>query len=368
MSTWLIVGAGLSGATIARQLADAGERILVVDQRGHVAGNAHDPVHSSGVRIHAHGPHAFHTNSDKVVAFLSRFTEWHPYEHRVLGRVDGQVIPIPFNETGLETFFPDEAERLLATIRKHYGQVDNVTIAKLIESSVPIVRDFAQFVFDRVFVGYTRKQWGMEPAALGPQVMSRVPVRLTRDDRYFQDRFQAIPVDGYTAMVARMLDHPRINLELGRRSSLDEMLRFERVVYTGALDEALGAIYGHLPYRSLRFVFDVRDTDFELATAQMNFPQEHAYTRISEFKHMTGQVIDRTVTATEYPQGHEPGVNTPYYPVDTPVSRAQHKKYLQRFQSVHPGLIALGRLADFRYYNMDQAVAKALKVSSDLTK
>jgi len=366
MSRWLIVGAGFSGAVIARFLADQGHECIVTDRRGHIAGNAYDPIHESGLRIHQYGPHAFHTNSTKVFDFLSRFTGWIPYEHRVLGLVDGQKVPIPFNFTSLKGLLPDRAESLKSELLAHYPQGSSIPVMKLIESSAPNLKELGQYVLEKVFMEYTRKQWAMEPLELGPSIMARVPIRLSEDDRYFEDKFQFMPKHGYVGLFNSMLDHPLITLELNHSVSPKEVRKSRQVIYTGALDELMEYEFGPLAYRSLKFELEIKKTDYFLKTAQLNFPDSRPSTRVTEFKHMTGQLSSNTLLAYEIPLPHLHGINEPYYPIPTEHWKGLHRRYLESVLSAYPNVRPLGRLADYRYYNMDQAVARALQVGSEI--
>ncbi|MEM8556453.1 MAG: UDP-galactopyranose mutase, partial [Bacteroidota bacterium] len=328
-----------------------------------------------GVRVHRYGPHLFHTNSDAVVRYLSQFTDWHPYEHRVLGRIadhDGieRLAPVPFNLTSLCALFPEaQAARLEARLIATYGLDANVPILKLREAGDPDLRVLADFVYERVFYGYTLKHWGRTPEELGPHVTARVPVRVSHDARYFQDRFQALPRDGYTAMVRRVLDHPLIDLETGVAfAEAREAARFDRLIYTGPIDAFFDYAHGPLPYRSLRFQFEhtpaeaLGDGGVTQSVAQVNHPAlDVPFTRLTEFKHATGQQVGGTTVAREFPEAHEPGTNEPYYPVPAEENRARYARYADDGERLHTVLFA-GRLADYKYYNMDQAVARALSM------
>lgn len=366
---YLIVGAGLTGSVLAERIAsELGRRVLVVDRRSHVAGNTFDRLDAHGVLVHQYGPHLFHTNAQRVVDYLSRFTEWHAYEHRVLAEVtalDGstQHVPVPFNLTALHATFPArQAERLEARLVAEYGAGAKVPILRLRETDDADLRALADYIYEQVFYGYTVKQWGLTPEELGPAVMGRVPVHVSRDDRYFQDAFQALPRDGYTAMAERILDHPNIHVETGADfADVRDHVRFDRLVYTGPIDAFFDYVHGPLPYRSLRFEFEWHPEAFFQERTQINYPNRHAYTRITEFKHATGHASDGTTVAREYPEAHEPGRNEPYYPVPMDANRARYAAYAADAEKLASVLFA-GRLADYKYYNMDQAVARALRV------
>lgn len=373
---YLIVGAGLSGAVMAERLASQLDaRVLVVDRRDHVGGNTHDALDEHGVRVHWHGPHLFHTNARKVWDYLSEFTEWLPYEHRVLGVVDGLQVPLPFNLTSLHALFPErEAERLERLLKAEFGDGANVPILELRRRAAAPdsalgqadgdrLRHLADFVYDRVFHGYSTKQWGRAPEDLGPGVTGRVPVRVSRDDRYFQDRYQAMPAEGYTAMVERILAHPNISVETGVSfAEAADGVAFSRLVYTGPIDAYFDYAHGPLPYRSLRFEREhFRDGPYQ-AAAVVNYPAlEPGYTRITEFKHATQQEVEGTSIAREYPEAYEPGGNEPYYPIPAADNHARHARYAAEADRAR-SVTFLGRLADYRYYNMDQAVARSLAV------
>ncbi|MBN9660695.1 MAG: UDP-galactopyranose mutase [Acidobacteria bacterium] len=365
---WLIVGAGFAGSVLAERIASIrNESVLLVDRRDHIAGNAYDTLDEHGVLVHQYGPHLFHTNSEQVWDYLSQFTEWHPYEHRVLASVEGQFVPVPFNFESLRRLWPkDRAEQLQARLVAEYGSGVRVPILRMLQHQDQSIRELAQYIHDRVFAGYTRKQWDLDPSQLDPSVTARVPVQIGEDDRYFQDRFQAMPRDGYTALFRRMLSHPNIHLQLSTDyRELPASLEWRRMVYTGPIDEFFGYRHGHLPYRSVRLEFRHEETAQFQPTGTVNYPNSEPYTRITEFKHMTGQQIAGTTLAVEYPQPHEPGRNVPYYPIPRPESAAIYEKYQSEVAALAGSTIFVGRLADYRYYNMDQVVARALKVFED---
>jgi UDP-galactopyranose mutase len=366
---WLIVGAGLTGATLAERLASvAGQRVHVIDQRPHVAGNAYDEVDRHGHLVHRYGPHIFHTNSERVWTYLSRFTRWRPYEHRVLGVVDGLQVPIPFNLASIDALFaPADARRLAAALLESYGAGARVPILKMRDSPEPAVRRLADFVYEKVFLGYTIKQWGRDPEQLDASVTGRVPIVVSRDDRYFQDRFQGMPLHGYTTMVRAMLDHPNIDVSLSTDfASLEESTHSNRVIYTGPIDAYFHYADGPLPYRSLRFEFSHYDAPSVQSVGTVNYTMTEAFTRVTEMKYLTGQQIPGTALITEYPGPYAPGENEPYYPIPSPDSRELHRAYSARAERLHRVRFA-GRLGDYKYYNMDQAVARALSLFDEIT-
>lgn len=356
----LVVGAGFAGATCARRLAEAGEPVVVVDRRPHVAGNAYDHIDAHGVLVHAYGPHIFHTNSERVVAFLSRFTEWRPYEHRVLAAVDGQLLPIPINRTTINRLYGldlDEAGVLafLESVR--------VPCAGARSSEDAVLGSVGRDLCDKFFRGYTRKQWGLDLSELSAGVAARIPTRSNDDDRYFTDRFQAMPAQGYTQLFQRMLDHRLIEVRTGVDfRALRSQPFWQRIVYTGPLDEYFDHRLGRLPYRSLRFEHEhlpARGLVQDVGT--INYPNQHAYTRITEFRHLTGQAHSGTSVVREYPQAE----GDPYYPIPTAENDALFRRY-HALAEAEAGVLFVGRLAQYRYYNMDQVVAAALHACDEL--
>lgn len=357
----LVVGAGLAGSTVAERLASqVGANVLLVDRRPHLAGNCHDPVDADGLRYHQYGPHIFHTNAREVVAYLSGFTTWRPYEHRVLANIDGCLVPIPINRTTVNALYGldlDErgVEAFLAARAEHRPQIRN--------SEDVILARVGRELYERFFAGYTRKQWGRDPAELDASVCGRIPTRTGDDDRYFTDRFQAMPADGFTAMVERMTDHPRIERVLGTDyHAIADRARFRHVVFTGPIDTFFEERYGRLPYRSLRFEFSTYDVERFQPAGCVNEPGlDVPYTRTTEYKHLTGQTHPRTIVSREYAQDD----GDPYYPIPAPEAREQYRKY-EILAARTRGVTFVGRLAEYRYYNMDQAVASALRAAEEL--
>ncbi len=357
---FLIVGAGFAGSVVARELADAGRRVLVVDRRPHIGGNAYDHIDAHGILIHPYGPHIFHTNSERVFAWLSRFTEWTPYEHRVRSVVGGVAYPFPINRTTLNMLYGldlDEAGAgaFFERVREPRGQVRT--------SEDVVLNSVGRELYETFFLNYTRKQWGMEPSELKAGVAARIPVRTNTDDRYFTDRFQGMPRDGYSSMFAAMLDHPKIRVELGVDfETIRERHRFEHIVYTGPIDAYFAHCYGRLPYRSLRFEHEhMPSTEWLQETGTFNYPNDHAYTRITEFKHLTGQHHTGTSIVREHPQAE----GDPYYPIPTEQNEALYRRYAALAEG-EAGVTFVGRLAQYRYYNMDQAVGAALAAATEL--
>ena len=365
---WVVVGSGLSGATFAERMAARGHRILVVERRHHLGGNAYDTFEKNGVLIHPYGPHIFHTNSHTVFTYLSRFTTFRPYIHRVLAMIHGQAVPLPFNLNTLRALYPIRlADRLEEKLISHFGYGARVPILNLKQEHDRDLKELATFIYENVFLHYTRKQWGLDPEALDPEVTARVPIVVARDDRYFPDRYQGIPEDGYTRMIGRMLTHPRIHLLLGVDYLKERQhLKARRVLYTGPIDAYFDYTHGPLPYRTLYFRWERRKAEKVLPASVVNYPNEQTFTRVTEYKQLTGQESPYTALSYEYPENYEPGRNEPYYPVPQKENRIRYQKYLQLAER-ETSVRFLGRLADYRYYNMDQAVARALKVAEEET-
>jgi len=355
----LVVGAGFAGSVIAERLASqAGQRVLVVDKRPHIGGNAHDRYDANGLLIHPYGPHIFHTNSAEVFGYLSQFTEWRPYQHRVLASVDGQLLPMPINldtvnrlyglslsSFELDDFFAGVAEKLEGGARSS----EDVVVSR-------VGRD----LYEKFFRGYTRKQWGLDPSELDASVTARVPTRTSRDDRYFTDTYQAMPLHGYTRMFERMLAHPGIHVMVGTDyRDIVHLLPWKHMVYTGPIDAFFEHRHGQLPYRSLHFEHVTVQPPAGRETVQpvgtVNHPNDHLYTRVTEFKHLTGQNHAASSLVYEYPRAH----GDPYYPVP----RAENTQLYRRYEADAEELsdvTFIGRLASYKYYNMDQVVAQAL--------
>jgi UDP-galactopyranose mutase len=362
---WLIVGAGFSGAVLAERIASQlDQRVLVIDRRPHIAGNAHDYLDDAGVLIHRYGPHLFHTNSPRVWDYLSQFTGWRPHCHRVQAFVEGRHVPVPFNLTALGMLLPAARTRQLTrALLARYGQGAQVPILKMRQQDDPDLRDLAEYIYHAIFHGYTTKQWGISPEQLSPSVTGRVPVRVSHDDRYFLDKYQAMPADGYTRMFQRMLSHRNITVLLGlHHRDLGSSIRYKRMAYTGPIDAFFDYAHGPLPYRSLRFEFQTLAQELALDVGTINYPNDHRYTRIVEIKHATGQVCPNTTLCREYPQAHVAGANEPFYPIPRDENRAIFERYRNQAAKLGGSVVFCGRLADYQYYNMDQVVARALMV------
>jgi UDP-galactopyranose mutase len=356
---YLIAGAGFSGSVMAERLAEHGKSVLLVDKRPHVGGNAYDHLDSAGVLVHKYGPHIFHTNSADVFSYLSRFTEWRPYEHRVLAHVEGKLLPIPINLDTVNRLYgwnltSDELARYFAEVA--------VPLTDIKTSEDVIVSKVGRVLYEKFFHNYTFKQWGLYPSQLDATVIARIPVRTNQDDRYFTDTYQAMPKHGYSALFRRMLDHENISVELDSDyRDTAKRVTFDQLIYTGPVDGYFDYCFGRLPYRSIDFKFETLDKPQHQPVAVLNYPNEHAYTRVTEFKHLSGQQSSKTTLVYEYPtEGGDP-----YYPVPRPENAALYRQYhalAQRTTGVH----FVGRLATYRYYNMDQCVAQALTLASKI--
>lgn len=361
MFDYLIVGAGFAGSVLAERLATrSNKKVLVVDKRNHIAGNAYDHYNEEGILVHKYGPHIFHTNSKDVFEYLSNFTDWRPYEHRVLASVDGQMVPMPIN---------------LDTINKLYGlKLNSFEVEEFFESvaeKVPVIKTSEDVVvskvgrelYEKFFRNYTRKQWGMDPSELDKSVTSRVPTRTNRDDRYFTDTYQAMPLHGYTRMFERLLDHPNIKVMLNTDyHDIMDFIPFKEMIFTGPVDEFFDFQYGKLPYRSLEFKHETLNTENYLAAPVVNYPNDNLYTRITEFKALTGQQHPKTAIVYEYPKAE----GDPYYPVPRLENAELYNKY-KKLADQTPNVHFVGRLATYKYYNMDQVVAQALTLYKRLT-
>jgi UDP-galactopyranose mutase len=354
MFDYLIVGAGFAGSVLAERLAHgSNKKVLICDKRPHIGGNAYDCYNDDGILIHKYGPHIFHTNSKEVFDYLSRFTKWREYQHRVLACVDGMLVPIPIN---------------LDTVNKLYGMnLNSLEVAEFFEkirekrdhirtSEDVVINAVGKDLYEKFFRGYTRKQWGLDPSELDASVTSRVPTRTNRDDRYFTDTYQAMPLHGYTRMFENMLDSPNIKVLLN--CDYREILRdvhFKEMIYTGPVDAYFDYRYGKLPYRSLEFRHETHDGEVHQPAPVINFPNDQAYTRVTEFKYLTGQVHQKTGIVYEYPQAE----GDPYYPIPRKENAELYAKY-KALADLMPNVHFVGRLATYKYYNMDQIVAQAL--------
>ncbi|HEX6224280.1 MAG TPA: UDP-galactopyranose mutase [Chryseolinea sp.] len=361
MFDYMIVGAGFAGSVLAERLASvANKKVLLVEQRDHIGGNAYDYYNHHGILVHKYGPHIFHTNCRKVFDYLSNFTSWRPYEHRVLASVDGQLVPLPINLTTINTLYGLNlsCEELETFYNAKAQKVDFVRTSEDV-----VISKVGKELYEKFFKGYTRKQWDLDPSELDASVIARVPTRTNKDDRYFTDMYQAMPLHGYTAMFRNMLAHPNIKILLNTDyKEIVDHIPYQRMIYTGPIDSYFNYCYGKLPYRSIEFKFDTIEKEVFQATGTINFPNEHPYTRITEFKYLTGQIHHNTSVVYEYPKAD----GDPYYPIPRPENKILYKRYQSLADSMSNTFFT-GRLATYKYYNMDQVVAQSLALFEKLT-
>ena len=356
MFDYLIVGAGFAGAVIAERLATcAGKKVLVVDKRNHIGGNTFDYFDTAGILVHKYGPHIFHTNSKEVYDYLGLFTDWRPYEHRVLASVDGMLVPIPINLNTLNELY---GLHLVASEVEAYLQLKAEAI-KIIKTSEDVVLSkVGKDLYLKFFRGYTKKQWDLDPSELDASVTARIPVRYNRDNRYFTDTYQAMPAQGYTRLFEQMLNHPNIKVMTNTDyKEIEDSIAYKKMIYTGPVDYYFDYCYGKLPYRSIEFQFRTFDTAVFQQTGTINYPNEHPYTRVTEFKYLSGQVHPKTSVVYEFPKAE----GDPYYPVPRPENAELYRKY-QLLTRELPDVYFTGRLATYKYYNMDQVVAQSLSL------
>lgn len=374
MFEYVIIGAGYAGSVLAERIASQlGKKVLLIEKRNHIGGNCYDLKDENNILIHKYGPHIFHTDNKVVWDYLSLFTHWDNYHHEVLAMVDGKKVPIPFNLNTLHQVFPASlADKIETKLLKTYTYNSKVPILELKKADDPDLKMLADFIYEKVFAHYTAKQWGMKPEEIDPAVTARVPVFIGRDNRYFNDRYQATPKAGFTKMFERMLDHPNIKLMLNTdfkevcTLENDKFLLFGqqfngKVIYTGCVDELFDYEFGQLAYRTINMAFETVDKEKYQEAATVNYPYNYDYLRITEFKYLHPCSSPKTTILREYPAEYKPGTNIPYYPVFTDECRNSYTKYLERAEKV-PGLILVGRLAEYKYYDMDDMVARALEV------
>jgi UDP-galactopyranose mutase len=360
MYDYVIVGAGFAGSVLAERLAnEAGKKVLLLDRRNHIGGNAYDFYDDHGLLIHKYGPHIFHTNSPDVFSYLSKFTRWRPYEHKVLAYVTGKLLPIPINLDTVNKLygFNFTSEQLAEYFAGIGEKIENIRTSEDV-----VVSQVGRDLYEKFFRGYTRKQWGVDPSELDKSVTSRIPVRTNQDDRYFGDQFQYMPLHGYTRMFENMLDNKNIHILLNTDfREVEGFVPYKELIFTGPVDEYFNFCYGKLPYRSLQFKHVTLNEEWHQPVAVVNYPNDHAYTRVTEYKHLTGQKSDRTSITYEFPSAE----GDPYYPIPRPENAELYRKY-QTLAEEMPHVHFAGRLGTYRYYNMDQVVAQALTLYKKL--
>jgi UDP-galactopyranose mutase len=354
MYDYLIVGAGFSGCVLAQQIATKlNKRVLIVDTRNHIGGNAYDFFDDNGILVHKYGPHIFHTNSKKVYDYLSKFTDWIIYQHRVLAYVDGKKVPIPINLDTINNLYGYNLSEI--EVKDYYDSVKE-EIEKITNSEEIILSKVGWDLYNKFFKYYTKKQWDLWPTELHPSVCARIPVRTNRDSRYFTDKYQVMPKNGYTKMFEKMIDHPNIQIMLQADYKLmKDSVPHKRVIFTGPIDSFFDYKFGKLPYRSLDFKFETKDHEYFQEVAVVNYPNDYDFTRVTEFKHLTGQTHNKTTVVYEFPTDGD----DPYYPIPIDSNLELYQKYKEEAEKL-TNVWFVGRLGTYKYYNMDQVVAQAL--------
>jgi UDP-galactopyranose mutase len=360
MFDYLVVGAGFAGSVIAERLARvADKKVLIIDKRPHIGGNAYDHYNEHGILVHRYGPHIFHTNSREVFEYLSQFTEWRSYQHRVVASVDGQMVPIPINLNTINQLYGLKLNSF--ELEEFFSKVAE-PCERILTSEDVVVSKVGRELYEKFFRGYTRKQWGLDPSELDAAVTARVPTRTNRDDRYFTDSYQAMPLYGFTRMFENMLSHPNIKIMLNADyRDIASFIPYREMIYTGPVDEFFDFRYGKLPYRSLEFKHETHNLQEYQPAPVINYPNEHLYTRVTEFKYLTGQEHPKTSIVYEFPKSE----GDPYYPIPRPENAQLYRRY-QTLADTTPGVYFVGRLATYKYYNMDQVVAQALTVYKEV--
>lgn len=381
---YIVVGAGLAGVTIAERIAnELNEQVLLIDKRSHIGGNVYDCYDENGILIHKYGPHIFHTNNKKVWNYLSQFTDWTEYQHKVLGYIDGQLVPIPFNLNTIDKIFPaDMANQYANKLIQTFGYGVKVPILELNKTADVELKQLAKYVYEKIFLNYTTKQWGVSPNQVDSAVTARVPIHISRDDRYFQNTYQGMPLRGYTKMVEKMVKNNKIKIML--QTDFKEIIQYDKekikifgnpfignIVYTGNIDDFFSYKFGELEYRSTKFDFEYSSEICHQSVATVNYPNNYDFTRITEFKHMTGQKVPYgTTILREYPQRYDRNIigrDVPMYPVLDDTNQKIYKKYKEEAEKYN-NITFIGRLAEYMYYDMDAVVKKALDTFEDLEK
>ncbi|QKF60190.1 UDP-galactopyranose mutase [Aliarcobacter lanthieri] len=374
MIDYIVVGSGLAGVVLAQNMAtQLNKKVLIIEKRNHIGGNCYDLKDENNILVHKYGPHLFHTNDKEVVAYLSNFTSWDIYNHEVLAYIDGKKVPIPFNFNTLYEVFPKQkAELLEKKLLENYEYNSKIPILELKKSKDKDLQFLADFIYEKIFVNYTAKQWDMKPEDMDGAVTARVPVFIGRDNRYFNDSYQMLPKDGYTKMIENMLNHKNIKLMLNTdfkeicEIKDKDLYLFDRkfdgkVIYTGQIDELFDYKFGELPYRSVDMRFETIEKDFYQEKATVNYPNDYDFTRITEFKHIHTINSAKTTILKEYPQEYIKDVNTPYYPIFTQKNQEKYNQYLS-YSKEFQNLILVGRLAEYKYYDIDDIVKRALDI------
>ncbi|MBG9377208.1 UDP-galactopyranose mutase [Panacibacter sp. DH6] len=354
MFDFLIIGAGFAGSVLAERLATVGKKkVLIIDKRNHIAGNTFDYYNTDGILVHKYGPHIFHTNSRDVYDYVGQFTKWRPYEHHVLASVDGQLVPVPINQNTINKLYGLNltGEQMVDFYKKRAEKTDVIKTSEDV-----VVNAVGRELYEKFFKGYTNKQWDLDPSELDASVTARVPTRTNKDDRYFTDTYQAMPLHGYTQLFTRMLEHPNIKIMLNTDyADIAGVIPYKSLIYTGPIDSYFDYCYGKLPYRSIDFKFETIDTEKFQSSGTINYPNSQPYTRITEFKYLTGQIHPKTTLVYEYPKAE----GDPYYPIPQPENADVYKKY-KLLASTIPNTYFTGRLGTYKYYNMDQVIAQSL--------
>lgn len=372
---YLVVGCGLSGAIIAERIASIKkQKVLVIDKRDHIGGNVYD-YKQYGITVHKYGPHVFHTNNKEVWDYLSRFTEWHYFMYRVKTFIDGKEVNIPFNLDSLYKVFPNTlAQKLEEKLLNNFKFNSKIPILELKNSSDNDLQFLAEYIYEKVFLGYTVKQWGVKPEDIDSSVSARVPIYISKDNRYFTDKYQAIPKNGYTKMVENILDNPLIEVRLNTDfKDIKNEIDYDIMYFTGSIDELFDYKHGKLPYRSLNIEFKKYDKEFMQSGPQINYPENYDYTRSVEYKYYLDEKSDKTILSYEYPCEYEDGKNERYYPIPNEDNQKLYKKYLKELLKLNNArrtgnprwIYVLGRLGDYKYYNMDEVVEKALMLAKE---
>jgi UDP-galactopyranose mutase len=382
MFNYIVVGSGFAGSVIAERIANVlNQKVLIIEKRNHIGGNCYDYRDENNIIVHKYGPHLFHTDYKEVFDYLSNFTDWHIYHHKVLAFVDGKKVPLPFNLNSIYEVFPQElAKRLEVKLIEKYGYGTKIPILELLKEEDQDLKFLANYVYEKIYKNYTMKQWGLKPEEISPQVTARVPIYVSRDNRYFTDKYQGVPKDGYTKIFERMLNHPNIKIMLNTDFKEVISIDFEnkkiyflgqefkgKLIFTGMIDELFNFKYGFLPYRSLDLRFEIIEQEYYQEAPVINYPNDYDFTRITEFKHIHPVKSDKTTILKEYPKAYQPNVDIPYYPVFTKENQELYNKYKEEADKFE-NLVLVGRLAEYRYYDMDDVVKRALEVFEERIK